>query len=315
MLKTVAVVLTMRCDLKCSHCLRDFPRQRPDFPLELLDSLLSQARTYGASHISLTGGEPRLHPQFDQVIEKIVTHGFKWRFVSHGGETEAYIRNIERYPDSFNRMSISIDGHNAEIHDKLRNKTGSFKKATRAIKQYKSLGLYTRINHTLCQQNHTYLSEIFELAADLEIDSLGIAGTIPTPWNQEMQLSDAQSLVLWQQIQELRKQYPFRLRTVSSLYTYGGVNFCKVLNLQELTINARGELMFCCDTHSYGAVVGSLLDSNLSGLIEQWIEESGTLQKMRSQMIASGKMHEGFDTCAFCNRYFSQERKLLIPAE
>jgi MoaA/NifB/PqqE/SkfB family radical SAM enzyme len=35
MLNHIAIISTMRCDLKCEHCLRGYPKERPDFPMDL----------------------------------------------------------------------------------------------------------------------------------------------------------------------------------------------------------------------------------------------------------------------------------------
>lgn len=101
MLTNLALITTTRCDLKCQHCLRGFPKERPDFPIELLDKLLIEAIPFGVKHVGLTGGEPHLHPQFEQIVEKIVSYGYTWHFVSHGQRTEPYLPIMERYRDSF----------------------------------------------------------------------------------------------------------------------------------------------------------------------------------------------------------------------
>lgn len=76
MLTHLVIVTTLRCDLKCEHCLRGFPKERPDFPLELLDKLLTEAMPFGARHVALTGGEPHLHPRFEQMVDTIVRYGY-----------------------------------------------------------------------------------------------------------------------------------------------------------------------------------------------------------------------------------------------
>jgi MoaA/NifB/PqqE/SkfB family radical SAM enzyme len=72
MLNSIAIITTLKCDLKCEHCLRGYPKVRPDFPMELLDKLLSEVMPLGVCHVGLTGGEPCLHPQFEQMVEKLI---------------------------------------------------------------------------------------------------------------------------------------------------------------------------------------------------------------------------------------------------
>jgi len=99
MLRNIAIITTLRCDLKCEHCLRGFPKQRPDFPVELLDKLLTEAMPFGVKHVGLTSGEPHLHPEFDEMVEKIAAYGYTWHFVSHGQRAEPYLPLMERYKD------------------------------------------------------------------------------------------------------------------------------------------------------------------------------------------------------------------------
>ena len=93
----VALITTLRCDLACAHCLRGHPDERPDFPLDLLPRLLVEAKPFGVRHIALTGGEPRLHPQFEQIVAMVVGAGYTWSFVSNGMQTAPYEPLVERY--------------------------------------------------------------------------------------------------------------------------------------------------------------------------------------------------------------------------
>jgi molybdenum cofactor biosynthesis enzyme MoaA len=45
--------------------------------------LLDEARLFGVRHVGLTGGEPRLHPQFERLIEIILEADYKLSFVSN----------------------------------------------------------------------------------------------------------------------------------------------------------------------------------------------------------------------------------------
>jgi MoaA/NifB/PqqE/SkfB family radical SAM enzyme len=71
----IAFHLTGRCQLDCKHWLPD-PGQKPlDLALDVIVQILDQARAiYGIEHVSLTGGEPTLHPQFVEVIDAIAAH-------------------------------------------------------------------------------------------------------------------------------------------------------------------------------------------------------------------------------------------------
>jgi len=308
MLNHIAIVTTLRCDLKCQHCLRGFPKQRPDFPVELLDKLLIEALPFGARHVALTGGEPGLHPHFEQIVEKIVSYGCSWHFVSNGQRTKPYLPLMERYKDQFRNVSLSLDGATAATHDKIRGRKGAFERVIGSAKEYIQAGYRVKFAAVLNRQNKDEMEGLVNLAMDLGASSIGFGGTIPTPWNQNLVLSDEESLHLWEQAAALREKLCFEVQTASALYTRGGVNFCGILNLRELAFNSRGEMIFCGDTMQHGVVIGPLAEQPLSALIQHWIEHSAALQCQRAKQIAEGNMGEGFDTCAFCNRFIMYQK-------
>ncbi len=132
---------------------------------------------------------------------------------------------------------------------------------------------------------------------------MNVAGVIPVGWADDLVLSDAESLALYQQVNDLRARSGFDIRPLSSLYTPGGVYFCGNLSLWELPFNARGDLIFCCDTTGEGARLGSLREKPLAALIQDWLAHSRALQADRAERIARGEMGEKFDTCVFCNAF------------
>lgn len=311
---TLVFIVTMRCDLKCAHCLRDFPKERPDLPLELATRLLIEAKTFGADHVAFTGGEAHLHPQFPQLVEMAVAAGYTWHFISHGGRTEPYLPLMEKYRTQLTHVSLSIDGATAETHDKVRRREGAFARVTQAAKIYVEHGHKLHVAASLNQLNKHEMEDIAQLAIDLGASSLSFGGTIPTAWNQELALSDDERLDLYQRLLTLQAKHTLPIRGLSSLYTNGGVHFCNNTHLYELTFNPRGELSFCCDTQSYGAIVGSAHTQPLSELIKTWLGYATRLHEHRTDLLTQGAMPARFDTCAFCDYYFTEKAPILARA-
>jgi len=273
--------------------------------MDLLEQLLADALPFGARHVALTGGEPHLHPAFEQMVETITAFGYTWHFVSHGQRSEPYLPVMAKHRDKLTHVSLSVDGADAETHDTLRNRPGAFEKVRASARTYVELGYKVRLSVTLNQQNKTQVEALVQLAREWSAYGINFAGTIPTDWNQELVLSDQQSLELYHQILALREQTKFDLRPVSSLQGRGGVNFCRNLNLHEAAFNARGELIFCCDTIEDGALIGSIKELPLYELVKRWLKQSADLQIQRAERIAKGNLGEKFDTCAFCNAFFN----------
>jgi MoaA/NifB/PqqE/SkfB family radical SAM enzyme len=256
--QAITLITTLRCDLKCAHCLRDFPEERPDFPVDLLPRLLVEAKPYGVKHVSLTGGEPHLHPDFEHMVEMIVAAGNTWAFVSNGMQTDRYDRVLARFGAQLTGMAFSLDGATAEVHDTIRNREGAFELVTASISHYVEQGYTVKIKSTLNRKNRHQLGDLARLAGDLGASGFEVGAIIPTPWNTDLQLRQEEMDALFEQVTQLTQQIGKSIGYASMLHTRGGVNFCNILNLGKLTFNPRGELIFCCDTINYGAVIGSL---------------------------------------------------------
>jgi MoaA/NifB/PqqE/SkfB family radical SAM enzyme len=310
MLRKLVLITTYRCDLHCQHCLQGFPREHSDFPVELLPKLLNEAMPFGARHVTLTGGEAHLHPQFEKIVETIVNYGYTWNLISHGQRTEPYLPLMEKYRSQFTSVGLSMDGATPELHDELRGRKGAFESVTASARLYIERGFPVWVKTSLNQKNKAQVEDLAKLAVDLGAQGVIFGGTIPADWNQHLVLGDNELLELYQRVISLQKNSPVELKITSSLHTQGGVNFCGVLSLSELTISPRGNVDFCCDVHQPAGAIGSLRDTSFSGLIHNWLEESAKLQQKRAERIVLGAMGERFDTCAYCNFHFAKITKV-----
>jgi MoaA/NifB/PqqE/SkfB family radical SAM enzyme len=212
---------------------------------------------------------------------------------------------LEKYKDKITHVTLSIDGATAEAHDALRRRKGAFDKVVASATRYIELGYKVRISTSLNKKNKHEVEGLLELVRNLGASGVRFGGTIPTAWNRNLVLDDDESLELYQKITVLNKSPCLNVQTISSLYTRGGVNFFHNLSFNELVFNSLGEMIFCCDTIANGAGIGSLFDHSMTELVELWLEKSKALQMERAKQIAAGAMGEKFDTCAFCNQYFS----------
>lgn len=70
--KELAIEVTRRCNMKCSHCMRG-PAENHTISKEVVDRLFDEVSTIGT--LLLTGGEPFLEPEmidyiFDAIIKR-----------------------------------------------------------------------------------------------------------------------------------------------------------------------------------------------------------------------------------------------------
>ena len=63
------MVIIRRCNLSCGYC-SEFDKTSDPVPVEVLEKRLEKLKALGTFGISLTGGEPTLHPNLPRLIRK-----------------------------------------------------------------------------------------------------------------------------------------------------------------------------------------------------------------------------------------------------
>jgi len=180
-LRLLAWETTRRCNLSCLHC-RAVAEDHA-YPDELTtkegEALLKDLSTLGQPVIILTGGEPLLRPDIFHLARFGTDLGLRMVMAVNGTlltEDLAH-RLIEA---GIKRLSISIDGPNAESHDAFRGQAGAFAGALAGIEAAKKADLDFQINTTVTRSNLPQLEEIAKLAVSLGAVGLHIFLLVPT---------------------------------------------------------------------------------------------------------------------------------------
>jgi radical SAM protein with 4Fe4S-binding SPASM domain len=107
--------LTYRCNLHCRHCYTDPYNDSAYIPRELtlteIHRLLGEMRELGIVWLNLTGGDIFMRPDFFDIYEAAVGHGFLLQLYTNGTLfTRAIIERLQARPP----FSIDISCHSAE---------------------------------------------------------------------------------------------------------------------------------------------------------------------------------------------------------
>lgn len=94
--------------------------------------VLAVKRRQGFSHLTLTGGEPTLHPGFLGVLDAAKRLGFSTYVTSNGGRLAdpGFARQALPLIDE---LCLSVHGDDAGLHDKMTRTPGSFVRLRRAF--------------------------------------------------------------------------------------------------------------------------------------------------------------------------------------
>jgi MoaA/NifB/PqqE/SkfB family radical SAM enzyme len=101
-----------RCNLACKYC-NEYDDVSKPVPLELMFRRVDKLGELGTSVVTISGGEPLLHPELDEIIRRIRLHG-----IVSGMITNGYLLVPERI-ERLNRaglewLQISIDNVNPD---------------------------------------------------------------------------------------------------------------------------------------------------------------------------------------------------------
>jgi MoaA/NifB/PqqE/SkfB family radical SAM enzyme len=103
----VQIVPTRRCNLACAYC-NEFDKVSAPVPLDVMLARIDRLAALGTSMIDLSGGEPLLHPEIEEIVRRIRSHGILAGLLTNGYLlTRERIQTLNRA--GLDRLQISID--------------------------------------------------------------------------------------------------------------------------------------------------------------------------------------------------------------
>jgi len=176
--ETISLLLTYRCNLHCQMCgqwgergsLKNLPPAitRRYLELPLIERLIEEVRSFHPT-ITLFGGEPLLHPQWEEVVKRIKGAGLRCNMISNGILLKKKAEEAVRL--GLDEIIFSLDGP-AEVHDRIRGGKGVFRRALegfqhleRVKKKYGKKRPTVNVNAVIWEENQTMLQQVAEQAA------------------------------------------------------------------------------------------------------------------------------------------------------
>jgi MoaA/NifB/PqqE/SkfB family radical SAM enzyme len=121
-----------RCNLACGYC-NEYDRTSKPIDLEIVKSRLNKLADLGTSIVTISGGEPMMHPELDEIIEHIRTRGMIAGLISNGYYfTPERIKRLNK--SGLEYLQISID--NVEPDEVSRKSLRVLDKKLRYLSEY-----------------------------------------------------------------------------------------------------------------------------------------------------------------------------------
>jgi len=154
------------CNFDCEHCCidkfyvpADWEKARGSrkFELEDVRRLSKEADEMGLANFVITGGEPLLLKEYDQLVEAIDPEKFYLVTDSNGWfldlEKAKHLKKI-----GVDKVQLSLDGADAESHDTFRRAPGSFDRVMKAVDACKEADLHVILS-TVIWKDRIYTEE------------------------------------------------------------------------------------------------------------------------------------------------------------
>jgi radical SAM protein len=211
--------ITRACALACRHCRAMAQPQR--HPQELTTAegfqLIDQIAALGVPLLVITGGDPMMRPDlFD--------------FIRYGSERHLRVSLAPSAtalvtPESLTRakqagvarISLSLDGSTAEVHDAFRRTPGSFRRTLNALESARAAGVSLQINTTVSRYNLDDLENMVEKVASFNPVLWDLFFLVPTGrGNKEDVISPQEHERVFHWLYDLSSQVPFDIKVTAA---------------------------------------------------------------------------------------------------
>jgi len=169
---------TRRCNLACSHCRRE--PAAPDaneLTTDEAKGLFESAAALGRPLVIFSGGEPLMRDDWAELAGWARSLDLPAALATNGTLIDDALAGRIRAA-GFRRAAISIDGADAETHDRLRG-AGAFKRAMGGAAALRKAGQPIQINCTLTAHNFHQLDDLVGLAGGIAAEALHLFLLVP----------------------------------------------------------------------------------------------------------------------------------------
>lgn len=273
-LGSLTLEITNRCNANCIHCIIGAGEEKKNtLSCAEIIKLIEDAADLGCKRIIFTGGEPFLRKEWPLFLQKARSLSMTISFMSNGVLIDDYI--IKTFSDfGATSLGISLDGPDAETHDRIRGQKGVFDNFVKIIPKILDAEIYVAVPTTVMNSNFDKLDEIRDLLIDLKVPvwQLQIVKKSPKLPDSEL-LSEAQYYKLAEKIVEYRKNYSDKI----SVYEADCIGYNSKLSEGLYWNQWRG-----CECGLYSAAVTS--DGDVKGCSNMDFSE-GNIKKREFKEI------------------------------
>lgn len=162
------IEITSKCNQLCAHCfLGDELNRFPHIQKEKIFDYFETLSIAGARQVILSGGEPTVHPNFLEILDKAATYQFSLSVLSNASRRD-YTKFIAKFVEYGVTVKIPILGW-SESHDKMAGQRGAFERTIQNIRLLNDADVRLELGTTVTGINHKDIARIREFANELQL--------------------------------------------------------------------------------------------------------------------------------------------------
>jgi len=256
-----------RCNFPCRHCsVKRFQgkKQGRFFTVNDVRELSRQADEMGLAHIVITGGEPLVFPDFDDIIKAIDPQKFYITSDTNGwfldAEKARHLKEI-----GVDKIQLSFDSLAAAEHDDFRRKPGSHERAINAIDASLKAGLNI-ILATVVTKQRIRSQEFIEFLEFAKNKGIGTFVTYAKPvgaWEGNFEALVTRDDMEF--LRELEKRY----KVFTHLTPAYGMNLGCIAVKRMISVTKYGDIMPCPYIH---VSLGNFFEEPLKDIINRGLK-------------------------------------------
>ena len=156
------------CNGRCTFCCAQGGWSQPMRKLEELKREIDKmVGKMDLESISISGGEPTIHPDILEVIRYCKQNAFRNIHLNSNGREFKTREIVDQYVEAgMNSVMIGIHGPNRELQEGIHRVKGSFDQMVAGVKNIAAAGLFHRFFTVICKANMDHLPEIVRFCND-----------------------------------------------------------------------------------------------------------------------------------------------------
>ena len=158
--------LTLRCDFACVHCFQQGSRAQRELSAERWCALVDEVARAGCLWLTLTGGEPLLHPGFAAIYERAVRAGMLVTIFSNGSTlSKQAVERLRHLPPR--TLEVTLYGFSAATYRRVTGRSENFRRAVDGVRRAVQAGLAVQIKTMVFEETVRDFEAIRAFAEEL----------------------------------------------------------------------------------------------------------------------------------------------------